>query len=207
MAKKAFTKRTRERIAQEAARLISEEGIQDYYLAKQKAAQRLAVFDSAQMPSNLEIEQELVRYQNLFKKDTQPQQLTKLRRLALQAMRFLQNFEPRLVGSVLAGTADTFSPVQIQLFADAPEEILIYLMEKNIPYRESTRRFRDFKNITQTFPCYCFIKDNIEIELQVLPFKNLKLAPRNPVDGKPMSRADIKELEVLLSLGVTQLSF
>ena len=94
------------RIAQEAARLISESGIRDYALAKRKAADQLQVSDLGQLPRNDEIEEALYQYQRLFRFDEQPRRLRYLRTVALRAMEFLAAFEPHLVGTVLRGTAD-----------------------------------------------------------------------------------------------------
>ena len=44
-----------------------------------------------------------------------------LRRTALITMQMLEHFSPRLVGPVLAGTADVNSAVNLHLFSDEPE--------------------------------------------------------------------------------------
>ena len=56
----------RVRIAQEAARIIREQGVRDYLVAKKKAAQRLAIFDRNVLPSNTEIAEALAEQQRLF---------------------------------------------------------------------------------------------------------------------------------------------
>lgn len=202
MAKKGLNKQVRERIAQEAARIMSEEGVNDHYIAKSKAAQRLGMHDgNGILPSNAEIEQALIQYQSLFKQDTQPQYLQELRKVAVKAMRLLTEFEPRLVGSVLNGTADQYSPVQIQLYTDVPEHILLFLADRNIRCRQTMKRLRyNAKDEPQQFPCYCFLAKEIEVELTILPYDNLRQAPRNPVDGKPMQRASLNEVEFLLEM-------
>ena len=43
-------------IAQEAARIIAEQGIEDYLQAKRKAAERFGACDKAVLPKNAEIE-------------------------------------------------------------------------------------------------------------------------------------------------------
>jgi len=48
-------------LAQEAARIMSEQGIDDYRLAKRKAAERLGATDIAVLPKNSEIEAALAR--------------------------------------------------------------------------------------------------------------------------------------------------
>ncbi|MCB1778464.1 MAG: hypothetical protein KDI50_13620, partial [Candidatus Competibacteraceae bacterium] len=50
-------------MAQESARIMVEEGVQDFRSAKRKAAIRLAVTDKAALPDNAEIEQALLDYQ------------------------------------------------------------------------------------------------------------------------------------------------
>ena len=62
-------------LAQEAARIMAEHGIEDYLFAKRKAAERLGVVEAAVLPKNVEIEQALVEYQRLFDADEHPRSL------------------------------------------------------------------------------------------------------------------------------------
>jgi len=114
--------RMRQRIAAEAARIMSEEHLSDFYRAKHKAAARLGAANTRNLPRNDEIEKALVEYQSLFRADSQPLRLKRLRETALRAMEFLAAFNPRLVGSVLRGTADEHAEVTLHVFADTPEE-------------------------------------------------------------------------------------
>ena len=57
----------RRALAQEAARIMAEHGVQDFLIAKRKAAERLGVEDvAAVLPKNSEIELALAEYQRLF---------------------------------------------------------------------------------------------------------------------------------------------
>lgn len=188
----------RVRIAQEAARLMSEEGIQDFYAAKRKAAQHLGAPDTRNMPRNQEIEAALHEYQRLFMADQQADQLRALRETAMQAMQFLADFQPRLVGSVLSGTAGLHADVNLHLFADTPEEVSLFLMDNNIPFESSVRRLRVAREQWEEYPAYQFMAGDYPVELVVFPASKWREAPRSPVDGKPMQRARIEELEVLL---------
>jgi hypothetical protein len=49
--------RARQMLAQEAARIIVNQGIRDYGLAKKKAAERLGLNSRGSLPGNAEIEQ------------------------------------------------------------------------------------------------------------------------------------------------------
>lgn len=188
----------RVRIAQEAARLMSEEGVQDFYAAKRKAAQHLGAPDTRNMPRNQEIEAALHEYQRLFMRDQQAEQLHALRKTAMQAMHFLAGFRPRLVGSVLSGTAGLHADVNLHLFADTAEEVSMFLMDNNIPFEPSVKRLRVAREQWEEYPAYQFMAGDHPVELVVFPAAKWREAPRSPVDGKPMQRARIEELEELI---------
>lgn len=191
----------RQRIAQEAARLMVSEGIRDYLVAKRKAAVRLGAPDTQNLPRNIEVEAELAAYQQLFQEEVQPRRLRELREAALGAMRFFERFEPRLTGSVLSGTAGDFSDVNLHLFADQPEEVTLFLMESQVPYEEGLRRLRLNKDEFASFPFVRFLAGDVQIEALILPLNGLRQAPRSPLDGKPMARANLRRVEELLELG------
>jgi hypothetical protein len=186
------------RIAQEAARLIAEEGVHDFLVAKRKAAQHLGAPDTRHMPRNQEVEEALLSYQRLFQSDTQPQQLEKLRSEALTAMRFFEKFRPRLVGSVLAGTATTYTEITLHVFADTPKELTFFLMENQIPFDTVQRRFRFERDSWVEMPAFRFIAGDYMLELVVFPLDGRREAPRSPIDGKPMERAGVSAVEALL---------
>ena len=60
----------RRALAQEAARIMAEHGIEDFLQAKRKAADRLGVNDVAVLPKNVEIEAALRAHQRLFGRDS-----------------------------------------------------------------------------------------------------------------------------------------
>lgn len=188
----------RVRIAQEAARLMSEEGVQDFYAAKRKAAQHLGAPDTRNMPRNQEVEVALQEYQRLFLGEQQTDHLRVLREAAVQAMRFLTDFNPRLVGSVLSGTAGRHADINLHLFADTPEQVSLYLMDNSIPFESSMKRLRVGRESWEEYPAYQFMAGEIAVELVVFATERWREAPRSPVDGKPMQRARIEEVELLI---------
>jgi hypothetical protein len=189
----------RQRIAQEAARIIVSEGVRDYLAAKRKAAERLGAPDTQNLPRNIEVEAELTAYQQLFQKQDQPLQLRQLRIVALDAMRFFERFDPRLTGSVLSGTAGEHSDINLHLFADSSEEVYLFLLEANVPYEQSQRRLRVERDEYATYPSVRFLAGDIPIEAMIFPLNGLRQAPRSPLDGKPMSRANLRRVEELLA--------
>ena len=186
------------RLAQEAAQILLQSGNRDYYAAKHKAAAHLGAADTRNMPSNTEIEAALREYQRLFHADTQPAALRRLREAALQAMQFFQDFRPRLVGSVLRGTADEHSPVTLHVFASVVEDINLFLLQYGIPFEVGERRVRFQAERVQTVPVYRFVAQDTPIEMLVFPEDGPHQPPLSPLDSKPMQRADIRALQRLL---------
>ncbi len=186
-------------LAQEAARIMSEQGIDDYRLAKRKAAERLGATDIAVLPKNTEIEAALAAHHRLFEGDRHSSVLESARRTALQAMRLLQKFQPRLVGPVLSGTASAHSEVNLHLFADGAESVVLHLMEQGIPHEIAERRLRYEPDRLVSYPVVGFVAGNREIDAVVFPIDGIRQAPSSPVDGKPMRRADSGELQALLA--------
>ena len=190
----------RRALAQEAARVMAEHGIRDFLIAKRKAADRFGVTDSAVLPKNTEIESALIEYQRLFRGAAHSESLHAQRRAALQAMRRLKDFEPRLVGPVLAGTATEHSDVQLHLFADSAESVAISLMDQGIRHEITARRVRMNADRVLEYPGVRFELNDQAIEVTVFPADGIRQAPVSPVDGRPMRRADLDELEALLGV-------
>lgn len=189
----------RSHIAQAAARLIIEGGIQDYALAKRKAAQRLQATDAGQLPGNNEIEEAINVYQRLFRSSHHLLRLKELRWTALQAMRFLKPFCACLVGPVLRGSADKYSHVSLHVFAEPSEEVALFLLEKGIPHESGERRLRISTESFKMYPTYTFLANDVAVELVVFPYRARKHAPLCPIDGKPMRRANASAVESLIA--------
>lgn len=189
----------RRALAQEAARIMAEQGIDDYRLAKRKAAERLGATDIAVLPKNTEIEEALADHQRLFESHTHSSTLRDLRRTALNAMRLLKRFEPRLVGPVLSGTASAHSEVNLHLFAEGAESVALHLLDNGIPHRIAERRLRYEPDRLVPYPVVRFVAGTQDIDAVVFPINGIRQSPASPVDGRPMRRADTDELETLLS--------
>jgi hypothetical protein len=194
----ARLKERRQRLAQEAARLMAEGGLRDYQQAKRKAALRLGITDEASLPRNLEIDEALREYQRLFQPDN-GSALRQRREAALQALEFFAGFEPRLVGPVLDGTADARSPVALHLHSDDADAASRFLEQHGIPAEVRSRRVRLDRERSGEFPVWRFNADQIAFELTVLPHDVLRQAPLSALDQKPLRRASATQLRQLLA--------
>ena len=188
----------RQAVAEEAARIMREQGVDDFLLAKRKAAERLGVTDASILPRNTEIEAALVAHQRLFGADRHEAGLASLRRSALEAMRLLSDFQPRLVGPVLTGTASPHSEINLHLFTESAEAVSIRLEERGVPHEVLERRLRYERDRTVSYPALRFVAGRQTVDAVVFPLDGIRQAPCSPVDGKPMRRANLAEVEALL---------
>ena len=193
------TRERRHRLAHEAARLMAEGGFRDYHQAKLKAAERLGIHDDASLPRNREIELALREYQRLFVGQSQLQSVHSRRQAALRALEFLAVFSPRLVGPVLDGTADTNSPVLLQLHTDDADAVPRFLEEHRIPADARTRHVRLDRKREGDFPVWLFSAEELSFDLTVLPLDALRQAPLSGVDEKPAKRASLANLQQLIA--------
>ncbi len=190
--------RLRYQIAVNAARLMSEEGSDNFSCARKKAAQQLGIQNEHAMPDNEEILAQLKIYQSLYSSADQQKWLYELRKVALKAMRLFHAYRPRLTGSVLLGYAGEHSAIDIQLMADTPEEIATLLMDHNIPYQPGEWKLYFGIRNPQMLPYYQFYAGDHRINLITFSEKQQKTRPVSPLNGQSMQRASIEQLETLL---------
>ncbi len=130
----------RRAVASLAARLMAEDGIDDYGYAKRKAARSLGFGDNEALPGNDEVEAELRAYQAIYQEDEQRDRLRELRAAALDVMAQMADFRPYLTGAVLDGTAGRYARIEIDIFADSAKDVEIFLLSRNQPYETSEPR-------------------------------------------------------------------
>lgn len=190
--------RARQVLAQEAARIICEQGIEDYRTAKIKAAERLGMTEHGSLPGNTEIERAVGEHLLLFGGESHDSMLRALRRAAISAMELLAPFRPRLVGPVLSGTAGATSAVNLHVFADNPEQVAYALDDGQVAWRSFERRLKSRRDRVESFAGYRFLHDEAAVEATVFPVDGIRQAPISPIDGKPMQRADRQKVRRLI---------
>jgi len=121
-------------IAARAARLMAEDGIADFSLAKRKAARQLGAPSTQALPNNEEVEAELRSYRELYQREEHAGVLQALRRKALDAMRFFARFDPYVTGPVLSGAAGEFSTISLELFAANEKDFELFLLDHRIAF-------------------------------------------------------------------------
>jgi hypothetical protein len=196
----------RQVIAQQAARIMIEDGISDFSYAKRKAGRQLNVSAKSVLPSNAEIEEEIRTYHQLFNADDQPLELMSLRKAALATMQLFERFNPHLTGGVLEGTAGKNGITDIHLFADSAKDVEIFLLSQQIPfessektYRTSDRPSKDKKDkVRKTVPVYTLETAYGLQKLSVFEYDDLRVATKRAGNGSNADKADIAELKAII---------
>ena len=188
---------TRARIAAAAARLMAEDGIDDFALAKRKAAKQLGAADSQALPGNDEIEAELRAYLALYQAEEHPQRVGELRELALDAMRALEQFRPYLTGPILKGTAGPYAEIDLQLFPESSKEVELFLLECNIPFStQETRRYSGDR--VHAVSVLLLLWQDTPLRLSVFDPRDERVALKTSQAGRVMERAGIAEVGALV---------
>jgi hypothetical protein len=189
---------TRARIAHLAARIMAEDGVEDYGLAKKKAARQAGIADARQLPGNDEIDAALRAYRDIYQADHHRAQLAELREIAVRAMTELERFNPHLVGNVLSGIAGKYAGIQLQLFTDEIKAVELFLIDLGADYEaDQTSLYSGDTRIT--VPLFTVNDDGIEIEIAVLSPRDARLPLKTSLAGKAIERAKLSAVEELLS--------
>lgn len=187
----------RARIAAAAARLMAEDGIDDFALAKRKAARQLGAPDTHALPANEEVEAELMAYQSLYQGEEQRDRIGELRRIALDAMGELEEFNPYLIGPVLKGTAGRYADIDLQLFSDDPKAVELFLLNRQLPYEVSEQKHYSGDE-ARAVQMLHLEWQGVPLNLAVYPAKDERRSLKNSPGGRVIERANATGLDALL---------
>jgi hypothetical protein len=188
----------RERIAHLAARLMAVDGIDDYALAKRKAARQAGAPDTRNLPNNDEIEHALRAYQQLYQADEQRDRLRHLRGQARKMMELLARFDPYLSGAVLSGSAGKYSDIALLLFTDSMKDVEMFLINSGIAYRSGERRIH-IGDEARGVPNFSVSTEDADFDITVLTPRDLRAQIRSTPEGRPLERVRKEWLDTALS--------
>jgi hypothetical protein len=188
----------RARIAAAAARLMAEDGVDDFALAKRKAAKQLGASDTQSLPANEEIETELRAYQALYQGEEQRTRIRELRAVALDAMRSLAAFNPYLAGAVLKGIAGRYADIDLQLFTDDHKAVELFLLNRSLPYAVSEQR-HFCGDEARSVPVLQLEWRGFPVNVAVYAAKDERSSLKASPAGRPIERAGINAVSALLA--------
>jgi hypothetical protein len=187
----------RSAIAVQAARLMAQDGIEDYGLAKRKAAKQLGMPDMRRLPNNAEIDSALREYKDIYQLDDQRQRIKLLREQAVSSMLELSEFNPHLTGSVLSGIAGPYATIHLQLYTDSAKAVELFLLNRGLPYRTGQVRLYAGGEL-RLLPVFSIDDEGIEIEMTVLETRDLRAPVRITAEGRNIERAKLPAVRALL---------
>lgn len=188
----------RRTVCEEAARIMVEHGIRDYHSAKKKAAQRLGLsLRRTELPSNRELAEAMrVRLRLFDGAGLNERYRTRLDR-AIEIMERLAEFRPRLVGPLLEGIATEYGTVELHLFCDAPESVMLCLQDMQLAHRPFDKRVRFPSDQYEQVPGFSFEWKHSAFDVLVFKYRRIRQPPLCPVDGRPMRRASAERVLAL----------
>ncbi len=189
----------RRQIAWDAARLMYDRQESEYYRAKMKAARRICQgwVKPADLPSNAEIRDQIELLARLYEGEQRNANLQAMRLGALQLMRMLAPFRPRLIGSVLTGHIRHGSDIDLHLFSDTVEAVTHALDLEGAVYDVERKRVR--KQGEERVYTHVHLANEFPYELTVYASNQAHIVFKSSITGKPIERASIRQLEQFLA--------
>lgn len=184
----ARMRQLREQIAQLAARLIAEDGLDDWGLAKRKAARALGLTDARCLPDNRELEAALLEHQRIFDEEGQREHLHWLRSQTLDLMDLFERFDPHVAGPVLSGAIGRHPTIHLHLFAEDPKSLEWFLLDEAIPYEPSQQRLH-VAGQPRMLPCFLLNVDGTDVELLLFERADRRHPARLTAEGRALDRA------------------
>lgn len=173
--------------------------VSEYYTAKMKAARLVhqGWVKPADLPSNVEIRDELEALARLYEGDSRIDNLQAMRLAALAMMRRLAPFRPRLIGSVLTGHVRRGSDIDLHVFSDTAEAITHLLDQDGAAYTVERKQVR--KQGEERVYTHIHVVDRFPMELTIYPADKAHYVFKSSITGKAIERASIAELEQFLA--------
>jgi hypothetical protein len=188
--------RNRARIAQAAARLIAEHGLNDWQAAKRKACRQLGLPDHEALPGNEEVEQALRDYNTLFQGTAQEASLRAQRLDALGWMERLAQWKPLLTGAVAAGWATAHSEVRLELEAEDAKAVELSLINAGVAYAAVAATGREPQAAQLRLE-----SQRATVRLVIVSPQQRRNRPRRERTAPPEERLTLDALRALLAAG------
>ena len=185
----------RARIAAAAARIMAEDGIDDFALAKRKAARQLGAGNTQALPGNDEIETELEAYPSSISPMSTRCGAPTEQGQRPRPMRASSASRPT-TGRVLKGAPAPYAR-STRSCSTERKEVEIFLLEHNVAFttHESRRYSGDRARAVSVFS---LTWHGTPLKLSVFDPRDERLALKTSAAGKVMERAGIAEVGALL---------
>ena len=178
----------REQIARHAARLIVEDGLDDWGLAKRKAARALGLADARSLPTNSELEAAVLDHQRIFDEEGQREALAWLRAQVLDLMQQFERFDPQVTGPVLSGAIGRYPTIHLHMFTDDEKALEFRLLDEGIPYHASQQRLF-IGGVPGSVPSFELNVDGTDVQILQFSRADRHQPVRLTAEGRTLERA------------------
>ncbi len=185
----------RSRIAREAAVLLYFGDEKEYKPAKIKAAK---TFRSNFVPTNLDVAMELDKLADENEGSSRIERLTRMRSEALTLMKLLSAYQPLLIGSVWRGTIRKGSDIDLAVYHDSPEEILILVKENLEVTRAERVTVTKYGRPHSSFHIHCDTSRGEKVEIVIRNAEEAGIRRKCEIFGDEIKGLNQKELERVL---------
>jgi predicted nucleotidyltransferase len=194
-------KERRHKIAEEAAKLLYYKLARDYKQAKKTACKAL---NEQVFPSNLEVAIEIDKFADEMESTTRRTLNIRLRQESLQLMKYLKEFNPRLIGGVWRGTAKKGSDIDIIVYSHSVALVYNVIKTKytilKAEYSDKTANGKTEKY----YHIHLLLEsgDNVEVIVKDLPY--MKEKRRCEIYGDYITGFSIGQLQKILATDPTK---
>ena len=185
----------RHSVAVEAARLLYSREYKEYFQAKREAARRQS---TTVLPTNSEIHQQLLILADRLEGEGREQRLFAMRKVALELMELMEEFSPRLIGSVWTGHIRQGSDVDLNLYGDSTEAVGNLLEKAMLPFELERVHSRKLGQERGFLHFHTHHPSGIPVEITLYPSAEVHDHPTCSITGGPMARGTLPELRQLL---------
>jgi predicted nucleotidyltransferase len=169
----------RKKVAREAAVLLYTQQEKEYKQAKMRALKTLGI---RILPSNADVARELDEVAEETEGPTRRDLLLQMRKEALEIMKTLERFNPRLVGSVWRGTANKRSDIDITVFSANPDAVIGQIQENKFRITEK-KAVSVLKNGEK--------KESFHVFLRLPTGNQVEIVIRSPEDALKPEKCEI----------------
>ncbi len=186
----------RRRVAREAAVLLYESQEKEYKQAKERAAR---ILGARILPKNVEVAEELDKIAQEKEGASRQKSLIRKRKGALQIMKMLRRFHPKLVGSVWRGTAHQNSDIDILAFSSNAKLVEDVLQKRRIKIARS-----EWRSVTKhgkkeaSFHIHFVLLSGDEVEIAVRSPEKIAHSDECEIYGDAVVGLTYSELEEVL---------
>lgn len=181
---------------QECAKVMYFEGVSQYFDAKRIAAKRVCKNKHQYFPSNAEVSEAVHALSLLDESFDRDTVLFRMRLKALELMDLLSCFSPRLIGSVSTGKIKSTSDIDLHVFCDHIETLLVFLSDQEIQFEQNEVLI--MKNNKPKLYQHIYFTNEFDIELSVYAESEIRVTSKSSTDGKPIVRLTKAKLERLI---------